>query len=123
MDPLSALGVAGTVVQFVQFACALFDGTRKIYNSASGASNENERLEFIYTRLSDLSSRLGICVNQRLKSVRFVASELPKDAPSLADLAAKCREDCSQLLEGLDRMRIKNLEKLSSGYDGGDEIE
>ena len=48
MEPLAALSVAGTVVQFVQFASALFTGSRKIYNSTSGGSEENERLDIFH---------------------------------------------------------------------------
>ena len=107
MDPMSALGLAASVVQFVQFAASLLNGTRKIYNSSSGASEDCERLEFIHGSLSSLCSGLEASVARRAKGVRFIAPDLPKDAPSLTDLAARCKEDCKQLLEVVQRMRTK----------------
>lgn len=106
MEPLAALSVAGTVVQFVQFASALFTGSRKIYNSTSGGSEENERLDFIYNKLSDFSTSLETDILKKRQGIRSVASGLPKDIPSLADLATKCREDCSKLLKLVDRMKM-----------------
>lgn len=107
MDPLTALGLAASVVQFVQFAASLLSETRKIYNSSSGASEDTERLEFIHGSLSDLCSKLEAGSGRKAQGVRFVASGLPKDAPSLADLALRCQEDCRKLLEVVDRMKVK----------------
>ncbi len=58
MDPLSALGIAASVVQFVQFAMAIFNGSRKIHASASGAPEDSESLENIHETLSAFSSSL-----------------------------------------------------------------
>ncbi|KUJ20810.1 uncharacterized protein LY89DRAFT_705581 [Mollisia scopiformis] len=82
-------------------------GAKEIYNSASGASDENQKLEFIYTNLSDLSVGLDTSTRRKTAGVRFVASGLPRDALSLADLAAKCRQDCLQLLEIVSRIRTR----------------
>jgi hypothetical protein len=40
MDPLSALGLAGSVVQFVNFGCKLVPQTRTIYFASSSVGEE-----------------------------------------------------------------------------------
>ena len=47
MDPLSALGLAGTVLQFIDFAYKLVSGSVEIYKSTGGLTAENEFLEVI----------------------------------------------------------------------------
>jgi len=108
MDPLSALGLAASVVQFVQLAASLLNGTRKLYNSSSGVSEDSERLEFIHEALRELCLRLEPGSKRMADGVRFVASGLPKDAPSLTDLASRCNRDCKQLLDVVESMKTKS---------------
>jgi hypothetical protein len=58
MDPLTALSVAGTVVQFVDFGNKIVRGTYHIYKSATGALSVNEELEIITRDLADLATKL-----------------------------------------------------------------
>lgn len=44
MDPLSSLGVAGNVIQFVDFGIKLVSRFNQIYRSADGALQENTQL-------------------------------------------------------------------------------
>lgn len=103
MDPLSALSLAAAVVQFVQFTTDLFNGTRKIYQS--GASEKTERLEYIYETLSELSANLS----SPATGIRFVNTGLPKDTPSLKELATRCRKDCDELLAVIENIKSKSV--------------
>jgi hypothetical protein len=58
MDPLSALSLAGTVVQFVDFGCKLLAEGRQIYQSSSGRLNTNEEIELITNDLQTLVKKL-----------------------------------------------------------------
>jgi hypothetical protein len=58
MDPVSALGVAASVVQFIDFAEALFSGTYQIYKSATGQTKFNFDLMTITTSLNTLNNDL-----------------------------------------------------------------
>jgi len=58
MDPISALSVAGTVVQFVDFGSRLLKEGRGFYKSPSGASAINQELEIITTALQSVISKL-----------------------------------------------------------------
>lgn len=55
MDPVSALGVAASVVQFVDFASSLVCSTYEIYKSASGGSAASVDLETITISLKTLT--------------------------------------------------------------------
>ena len=108
MDPLSALGLAGNVVQFVQFASSLLNETRKIYHSVDGSPEDSERLEFIYGSLSDYCSKLENRSQLATNGHSIDTPGLPKDAPSLPGLAARCAEDCKELMRVVGRMKTKS---------------
>ena len=100
MDPLSALGLAGLVVQFVQLAASLVKGSQKIYRSPTEQSEELQDLKTIYTKLSELSDKLG-----KSHGVYVEEDEHETDqAGTLNQLADMCRRDCEQLLDIVDKL-------------------
>jgi hypothetical protein len=101
MDPISALGVAGTVVQFVQFAAALVNNVREIHHSASGTSLATQELEAIHSTLSQFSKDL------RRHSPR---GQL-RYGRELDGLAKRCIDDCDRLLKLADQLKVENGEK------------
>jgi hypothetical protein len=58
MDPLTALSIAASVVQFVDYGTKLLSKGRELYKSADGALSENVELEGASSRLNLLSSDL-----------------------------------------------------------------
>jgi hypothetical protein len=58
MDPLTALSLAGTVVQFVDFGCKLLSEGRELYHSSSGKLDSNNEIEIITTDLLCLVRKL-----------------------------------------------------------------
>lgn len=103
MDPLSGVGLAGTVVQFVQFAANLFSVAKEIHRSSSGSSEGKESLEAIYKRLSTLSTNL----QNRCSPTRGINGAHPDEAEDAAMvvLAKECKTDCDKLLSGLGRLK------------------
>lgn len=102
MDPLSGAGLAGTVVQFVQFAANLFSVAKEIYRSASGSSEGKESLEAIYTRLSTLSADL-----QHPSPTTYRSNGAQPDKATdaaMGVLAKECKIDCDRLLSVLGRL-------------------
>ncbi len=92
MDPLTALGVAGNVVAFVQFASSLITGTHNIYRSPSGQSKDAQTLEEIYATLFALSTKLGPSGDGS------IGKETAGGPTGLQQLAGVCRQDCERLL-------------------------
>jgi hypothetical protein len=64
MDPLTALSLAGTIVQFVDFGSRLFTDSREFYKSTTGTLKANEVLELIISDLRALVVKVNPC--QRL---------------------------------------------------------
>lgn len=109
MDPLSALSLAGAVVQFVQFTAALLRSTRSIHSwrqNSSGVSSEIEKIDDIYRKLSSLSSTLR--TRSRANPPTDADSdpiEVSEDSSDIQELAAQCQEDCDRLLAILDKLK------------------
>lgn len=100
MDPLSGAGLAGTVVQFVQFAANLFNVAKEIHRSSSGTSEGKESLQAIYTRLSTLSTNLNSTAIPRSNGAQ---PDETADA-AMGVLAKECKVDCDRLLSVLGRL-------------------
>ena len=81
MDPISVIGLAGNIVQFVDFTWKLIDEARSLYDSSTGASEENDLLELITKDLNDHYDNLT--------------------APS------RCKDVASELLDILDTIKVK----------------
>jgi hypothetical protein len=58
MDPLTALSLAGNIIQFVEFGCRLLSTGKKLYRSSAGSLTVNNEIELITTDLSFLVTKL-----------------------------------------------------------------
>jgi hypothetical protein len=58
MDPVTAIGLASSVVQLIQFGFSLTSQANRIYKSAEGASPENIECYDSSKRLEELSNRV-----------------------------------------------------------------
>ena len=59
MDPFYALGLAGNVIQFVDFGGGLLSGSLELYKSVDGTSSTNKELEFPVKNLNELCAGLS----------------------------------------------------------------
>jgi hypothetical protein len=126
MDPLIAIGLAGSVVQFVSFACNLISKTKEIHGSSAGVTKDGESLEVVYSRLLGLSSSLGLgassCFDDERDLGRGVGvgdcgdtcsttvvgggdAAVAKHVVGIRDLSRVCEVDCRKLLEIVGRLR------------------
>jgi hypothetical protein len=58
MDPLSALSVAGTIIQFVDFGMKMLSSSVQLYTSTQGLLNVNEELKLVTGDLQAVLVRL-----------------------------------------------------------------
>ncbi|CAK7203831.1 hypothetical protein SEUCBS139899_006580 [Sporothrix eucalyptigena] len=65
MDPLTALGLASNIVQFVDFTLKLIGSAAEIASSAKGASEQTLKIESAYEKLETFTTCLQ---NPRLPS-------------------------------------------------------
>lgn len=100
MDPVTTLGVAAAVLQFIQFSSGLFKGVYSIYKVSRGPSSEPNSLDTIHERLQDISSDLSGPVQR--------PDHCSKNETRLYDLAKSCHEDCNVLIARIEKLRGKS---------------
>ena len=101
MDPLSAISLAGNIIQFVEFGSNLVYGSLEIYKSSDGAIPVSSELELITEDLS------GICT--KLIQPSNVADErlLPKADLDLLKLSRSCVALGRQFQAMLKSLKLK----------------
>lgn len=105
MDPLTALGLASNVVQFISFTRELVDKGREISKSADGALIENLELEAITRNLYDLSR--GLMVPPLTKTSRLTGKPKPsKPERELQQLCEGSRDVAATLLNALQSLKV-----------------
>jgi hypothetical protein len=102
MDPFTALGIASSVVQFVDFSINVVSKGNKIYHSGDGSLAENHDLEAVANDLLLLQTKLQ-------QSVRPASSEtqLAEDDRALEDLGEAAKALASKLLERLNMAKAQ----------------
>lgn len=73
MDPVSAIGLASSILTFVEFAWGLIGGAVEIYHSVDGTLNENARLDDVRDDLDYLSGLLILQPTCRTRTERKIA--------------------------------------------------
>jgi hypothetical protein len=102
MDPLSALSVAGTIVQFVDYGTKLLSNARELYRSSVGTLDANNELELVTTDLRALIAKLRMSFYSRAFDPGSVEAQQRASFDRLCDDAAKLAEE---LLERLDKLK------------------
>lgn len=101
MDPLSAIGLASSIVQFVDFATKLAYGARQIYVSGAGSTAENADVELCASELESLCTRLNSSTSPTPWS---------SDDEALCRLAGRCRAISNDLSTLLRKIKARNPE-------------
>jgi hypothetical protein len=100
LDPMSALSLAGNIVQFVDFSCKIVSKGRRIYLSANGTLPKNLELEVVTDDLAHLALQLR---NDGAK-----AAELSHDEKSLYAISEECSKIAEELLGRLEKLKVKS---------------
>jgi hypothetical protein len=99
MDPLTAISLASSIVQFIDFSTKLIHGASEIYGSVTGATGENHSLENITVEMQTLSSKLLPRQN----------AQQTEDEQALSRLAAECKILSDQILALLKSIKPKDF--------------
>jgi hypothetical protein len=106
MDPLSALSVASSIVQFIEFGNKLVGKGFQIYKSADGALAENVDKEVVVHDLIHLNERLETSILR--KAPEKLNNESENHALSaLYALCSRCRILGEELLAHLRALRVE----------------
>ncbi|KAI0902943.1 hypothetical protein F4823DRAFT_340353 [Ustulina deusta] len=99
MDPLSALSVAASVVQFVDFTFRLVSSTRAIIKSKSGFAGDVDTLDAIARDATELSDALA------------ASPALDASSTTLQALVGECKTIAESLLAVLENLRTNKTKK------------
>lgn len=102
LDPLTAIGLASSVVQLADFGLKLVRGSIKIYYSADGLDVERSDLEAKASHIRKLANR--VVLTPKSNDDNGPESE---DAKELMQLAKSCDEIASDLLVVLGDFRVR----------------
>ncbi|KAH9205388.1 hypothetical protein DL95DRAFT_528851 [Leptodontidium sp. 2 PMI_412] len=106
MDPLSALSVVGTIVQFVDFGSKLLNSGYGLYKSSKGASAANLELECITADLQSVLSKLKNSASAAELSGP-VTEEEHKSQLSFKEVCEGAAFVANELLERLETLKVK----------------
>ncbi|KAL9627737.1 MAG: hypothetical protein Q9164_007509, partial [Protoblastenia rupestris] len=108
LDPVSAVSLAGNVVQFVQFGCNIIAKTHETYTSKSGVLKENLETETVTTRLLETVEELE-------SGCKRVASS-PKTTTErrLVEIAEACTLIARDVLSRLEKLKTKEPRSILS---------
>ncbi|KAJ5291921.1 hypothetical protein N7478_001172 [Penicillium angulare] len=95
MEPFTAVGLAGNIVEFISFSYQIISGVKKLLDNPNGTSPENQRLSDF---LEDLNA-----VTQGLMTDLHAKTENEKQ---LCALAANCHELSTELYQILRSLRV-----------------
>ena len=98
MDPLTAVGLAGTIIQFVDFTSKILLSTSQLYRH--GELSLNAQSAAVVRDLLDFSTKF-----QQLPHIVVGADAPTENDLALAKLCAECNDVAEELLAKLDRLR------------------
>jgi hypothetical protein len=101
MDPMSALSLAASVIQFVDFGTKLISKGHEIYHSETGQAEENIELEVIYEDLSWIGEKL-----KAFSTASSISSGQSREEEALVKLASTCKTLADELLATLRDLRV-----------------
>lgn len=105
LNPLTALGLAGNLIQVIQFSYDIVSEGNKIYNDASGIVTQNKATEEVASDLAKLTEALK--AKQDEWRVAHGRTALEPDEILLRNLCDKCVEVAFELQIQLDKLKAK----------------
>lgn len=104
-DPLTALGLAGNLIQVIQFSYDLVSESNRIYEDAGGSLVRNKATEEVAGDLESLTN--GLKARQDEWRNRHGATALDPDEARLRNLCERCIEVSLELQAQLTKLKVK----------------
>jgi hypothetical protein len=95
MDPITALGVAGNIIQFLDFGLKLTSKADEIYKSTNGTLSENNGMEVLAEGLAKVTTRLE------------ASCWMATGNDELEDICRRCTLAADELLGALKNMKLE----------------
>ena len=104
-NPFTAVSLASSVIQFVDFSTKLIAKGREIRHSSEGTTERNFELSLISTRLTTLSANLHNAMRMKASS----SHGLTEDERTLMRLAEASKNVSEKLASALEALKIRGL--------------
>jgi len=101
MEPVSAVGLASSIITFVEFSFKLVTGALEVYWSVDGTLEENARLERVIGDLNSIVDDLGKKGGGGSRNER-----------AIRDLAVECQADAALLIDLLKSLKVPGRRTL-----------
>ena len=105
LDPLTALGLAGNLIQVIQFSYDIVSEGNKLYHDASGVLTQNKSVEEVSNDLADLSESLKAKQEEWRRA--HGRTSLDPDELRLRNLCDRCVEVAYELQIQLSKLKAK----------------
>ncbi|KAL2815415.1 hypothetical protein BDW59DRAFT_166821 [Aspergillus cavernicola] len=103
MDPLSAIGLASSILQFIEFGVNLCQGFSEVASSTTGLTDGNTHISIVVEDLKQATDGLSVKIHGDSKQER-----------ELVQLAGNCQEVSLELAEILSKLRVKRGDRVWS---------
>jgi hypothetical protein len=118
LDPIAALGVAGNIVQFIDFGLKATSKAREIHRSANGALEENDDLEVVIEDIAAVTKKFETLDNAQTGN---------DGLDTLCELCGKTAHELLTALKGLktsgQKSRAKSARKALKAMWGKERVE
>ena len=106
LDPLTALSLAGNVIQFIDFSSKLVSKGREIYRSTDGALRDNLEIEIVTADFTKVVQRL--MKHSGSETVATVATAISTDDTELElrQICEMCRSVATEFLAKLQAVKV-----------------
>ncbi|KAI1456279.1 hypothetical protein F4805DRAFT_458928 [Annulohypoxylon moriforme] len=109
MDPLSAVSLAGTIIQFITFTRELLSNASDIYDATQGGLSDVQNLHSISTQLHKFSASLTLQNHLETDAYALAGDPGFKTAvKALDEICRSCKEDCDKIEEIATRLQVKD---------------
>jgi hypothetical protein len=106
LDPMSALSVAASAVQFVDFTRMIVCKSKDLYLSTDGVLQENKQTETVTMRLKELADSVGVLATPPLSN-----SGSSRTNSRLQKICMECGSISTELLQRLHQLKLPDQSK------------
>lgn len=104
MDPITAIGFAANILQFIDCGAKVVTGAIEIYGSASGSTQETRNSEMIVAEMRLFAAKLQPPENAQLSG----------EERALCKLATECQGLAKQIFDLLEKIKPKSQKSKGS---------
>lgn len=98
MDPVSAIGLASSILGFITVSIKVVKAGQGVYQSLKDGSQENISRETVITEMTEFMNTLPASGDR----------QLVREDQSLAELVGECRKIAEELLKMLHKIKAKD---------------